>query len=140
MTTDMTAGPAIAPTPALAPINQARVADLYRQLLKELGEDPDREGLQDTPERVARWWAEFLEHDPGRTDTTFLHEELHATDGQDIVLVSGIGVQSLCIGKPGYQDLRNAPLRASSAASSACPRLPGSLRRTGTGCNSRNAS
>ncbi|MEU2354406.1 GTP cyclohydrolase I FolE [Streptomyces misionensis] len=97
MTTDLTASPATAPTPVLAPgrINQERVADLYRELLKELGEDPDREGLRDTPERVARWWAEFLEHEPGRTDTTFEHKELRA-GGQELVLVSGIIVHSLC--------------------------------------------
>ncbi|MER5356217.1 GTP cyclohydrolase I [Kitasatospora sp. NPDC002551] len=98
MTADLTAGPAMSSAaPVLAPgsINQGRVADLYRQLLKELGEDPDRDGLKDTPERVARWWVEFLEYDPGRTDTTFVHEELRA-GGQELVLVSGIVVPSLC--------------------------------------------
>lgn len=35
-------------------MNQQRVAELIRELLIEIGEDPDREGLCDTPQRVAR--------------------------------------------------------------------------------------
>ncbi|MET9110895.1 GTP cyclohydrolase I [Streptomyces zhihengii] len=116
MTSELTAEAIAAPVPGR--IDQEQVAALYRELLTALGEDPDRDGLKDTPGRVARWWAEFLEHDPGRTDTTFLHETLHA-GGDELVIVSGIVVHSLCIGKPGYQDLRNASLRASSAAYSA---------------------
>ncbi|MQS38308.1 GTP cyclohydrolase I [Streptomyces katsurahamanus] len=81
--------------PARARIDQQRVADLYRQLLTELGEDPDRNGLTGTPERVARWWAEFLEYAPGRTDTVFAHESA-IVGGDELVLVSGIVVDSLC--------------------------------------------
>ncbi|QDY75343.1 GTP cyclohydrolase I [Streptomyces qinzhouensis] len=81
--------------PARARIDQSRVADLYRQLLTELGEDPARDGLTDTPERVARWWAEFLEYNPGRTDTVFTHETAMA-GGDELVVVSGITVDSLC--------------------------------------------
>lgn len=33
--------------------------DLFRRLLEQLGEDPDREGLHETPSRVARAWAEW---------------------------------------------------------------------------------
>lgn len=94
MTTELTSGPTGVPAPSRR-IDQERVADLYRQLLTELGEDPDRDGLKDTPQRVARWWAEFLEYDPGRTDTTFVHEEIHA-GGEELVIVSGIVVHSLC--------------------------------------------
>ena len=32
-----------------------------KQLLEALGEDVDREGLKDTPRRVAKYWAELLE-------------------------------------------------------------------------------
>ena len=35
------------------PINKARLAGLVRELLMELGEDPDREGLRNTPARMA---------------------------------------------------------------------------------------
>ncbi|MFB8241660.1 GTP cyclohydrolase I [Kitasatospora purpeofusca] len=75
-------------------VDVARVAALYREVLTALGEDPDREGLLGTPERVARWWAEFLDHDPGRTDTVF-EQELSA-DGEQLVVVRGISAWSLC--------------------------------------------
>jgi GTP cyclohydrolase IA len=73
-------------------VDVEEVAALYRRLLLALGEDPDREGLADTPRRVAAWWQEFLDYDPGRTDTAFAHAE-----GSDqLVLVAGIGAWSLC--------------------------------------------
>ncbi|MEV0536762.1 GTP cyclohydrolase I FolE [Kitasatospora sp. NPDC050463] len=76
------------------PVDTDLVANLYRQLLAALGEDPQREGLRETPERVARWWAEFLDHVPGRTDTVFA-QDLSA-DGEQLVVVRGISTWSLC--------------------------------------------
>lgn len=73
-------------------VDEAAVAALYRQLLTVLGEDPDRDGLRDTPRRVAAWWREFLDHDPGNLDTVFEH----TSDGDQIVAVSGITTWSLC--------------------------------------------
>jgi GTP cyclohydrolase I len=73
-------------------VDVEEVAALYRQLLLALGEDPDRDGLADTPRRVAAWWQEFLDYDPGRTDTAFAHAE----DSDQFVLVTGIGAWSLC--------------------------------------------
>ncbi len=64
---------------------------LGRTLLETLGEDPDREGLQDTPRRFARYWQEFLHYDAGTVDTTF-----HTTTIDQMVVVSGIRVWSLC--------------------------------------------
>ena len=40
-------------------MNKVRVEGLIRELLRELGEDPDRQGLAKTPERVASAY-EFL--------------------------------------------------------------------------------
>lgn len=40
-------------------------------LLEAIGENPDREGLRDTPNRVARAWAEFVDYAPGSIDTAF---------------------------------------------------------------------
>lgn len=37
------------------PVDTERVADLVGQLLAATGEDPGREGLSDTPARVAAW-------------------------------------------------------------------------------------
>ncbi len=62
-----------------------------RELLVALGENPDREGIQDTPDRWARWWREFVEYDPGTVDTSF---ESVTTD--QVVIVTGMRVWSLC--------------------------------------------
>ncbi|MEB2528706.1 GTP cyclohydrolase I, partial [Kocuria rosea] len=59
------------PAPALeagaGAVDQPRVAAAVRELLLAIGEDPDREGLQGTPGRVARAYAEMfagLHQDP----------------------------------------------------------------------------
>lgn len=65
--------------------------EIGRELLIALGENPDRPGLVETPRRWAGWWAEFLDFDPGKMDTTF---ESVTTD--QMVVVSGMRVWSLC--------------------------------------------
>ncbi|MEU7354829.1 GTP cyclohydrolase I FolE [Streptomyces albidoflavus] len=75
-------------------VDGERVADLCRQLLAAVGEDPEREGLRGTPQRFARWWTEFLDHDPGRTDTVFEEDMPAGTDR--VVIVRGIVAWSLC--------------------------------------------
>ncbi|WJV51065.1 GTP cyclohydrolase I [Streptomyces flavofungini] len=42
--------------------------DIARRLLVEIGEDPQRDGLRDTPGRFARWWREFTEHEARRSN------------------------------------------------------------------------
>ena len=42
-------------------LNMNEVEDAVKHLLEVLGEDTDREGLKDTPRRVAKYWAELLE-------------------------------------------------------------------------------
>ncbi|MFJ6651548.1 GTP cyclohydrolase I FolE [Microbacterium sp. NPDC091313] len=41
-------------------VDRARVAELVRQLLEAIGEDPERPGLRQTPERVAAAYEEFF--------------------------------------------------------------------------------
>ncbi|MFJ2816290.1 GTP cyclohydrolase I [Streptomyces sp. NPDC091279] len=65
--------------------------DVARRLLLEIGEDPERDGLKDTPARFARWWREFSSYDAGEVGTLF---RLPA-DGQT-VMVSDIRLWSLC--------------------------------------------
>jgi GTP cyclohydrolase IA len=68
---------------------------LIRQLLRELGEDPDREGLKKTPERVARAWS-FLtrgyEQDPKALIASALFEE----ENQEMVLLKAVDFYSMC--------------------------------------------
>lgn len=72
-------------------VDYPRLLQLGRDLLVAIGEDPDREGLLDTPRRWADWWREFIEYNPGTTETTF-----HSMASDQMVCVSGMRVFSLC--------------------------------------------
>ena len=72
-------------------IDYDRLLEIGRELLIALGENPEREGLIDTPRRWASWWKEFIEYDPGSTDTTF---EAMTTD--QMVVISGMRIYSVC--------------------------------------------
>jgi GTP cyclohydrolase I len=73
------------------PLNEDPLVDLARRLLKEIGEDPDRDGLLETPERFARWWREFIDYEPGSIATLF-----ETTTTSQMVIVQDIEVWSLC--------------------------------------------
>lgn len=62
-----------------------------RDLLAAIGEDPDREGLRDTPRRFANHWVDFINYDPGRVDTVF-----RSVGIDQMVAVSGMRVWSMC--------------------------------------------
>ena len=72
-------------------VDRNRVEYLARELLLAIGEDPDREGLRDTPKRYAKWWSEFIDHDPGKIATSFASE-----NHDSVVAVTGMRVWSLC--------------------------------------------
>ena len=72
-------------------VDYPRLLALGRELLLAIGEDPDREGLRETPRRWADAWREFIEYDPGTTETTFA-----SVSSEQLVCVSGIRVASLC--------------------------------------------
>ena len=73
----------------------ARIAPLVRQLLVELGEDPDREGLLRTPERVAKALA-FLTHGYRSDLKTVINDALFTQDTGGMVIVKDIEVYSMC--------------------------------------------
>jgi GTP cyclohydrolase IA len=93
---DLAAQLAADPEAELPPagVDQPRIEAAVREILEAVGEDPDREGLRDTPQRVAKAYAEFfagLQQDPADVlGTTFdiSHEEL--------VLVKDISFYSTC--------------------------------------------
>jgi GTP cyclohydrolase I len=68
---------------------------LVRDLLKELGEDPYREGLQKTPERVAKALA-YLTSGYGKTVDEILNDAIFTEPYDEMVVVKDIEVYSLC--------------------------------------------
>lgn len=72
------------------------VRDAVKTLIRWAGDDPDREGLLETPERVARAWAEYsvgYNEDPA----VHLSRTFHEVGGYDeIVLLKDIPFQSHC--------------------------------------------
>ena len=44
----------------MEPIDLPRISAAVKEILIAIGEDPDRDGLQDTPDRVARMYAEAV--------------------------------------------------------------------------------
>lgn len=75
-------------------VDEARAEAATRELLAAIGEDPEREGLLDTPGRVARAWKEMLrglDEDP----RDYLRTQFQAgTD--ELVLVRDIVFHSVC--------------------------------------------
>lgn len=72
------------------------VANAIRTLIRWAGDDPGREGLLDTPQRVARAWKEYCagyDEDPAH-HLNRVFEEVGGYD--DIVLLNGIPFQSHC--------------------------------------------
>lgn len=74
---------------------EAEVARLTRELIETLGEDPSREGLVRTPERVARVWSELTEGYSQRLEDV-VNGALFEAKGSEMVIVRDIEVMSLC--------------------------------------------
>lgn len=75
-------------------VDVARVRAAVRELLAGVGEDPDREGLRDTPRRVAAMFEEVLEgigDDPARHLTVTF-----AAEHDEMVMVRDIPFASFC--------------------------------------------
>ena len=89
---------ALAPRPARPPLDTPmdldRIAKAVREILEAIGEDPDRDGLHDTPERVARMYAEVCSglHDDPSSHLTVTFESSH----DEMVMVRDIPLYSLC--------------------------------------------
>jgi GTP cyclohydrolase IA len=75
-------------------VDQPRIAAAVREILLAIGEDPDRDGLQDTPARVARMYSEVF---------AGIHEDADAhlkvtfeADHDEMVMVRDIPLYSMC--------------------------------------------
>ena len=84
-------------------IDKEAVKEHIRGLLVALGENPDREGLKDTPDRVARMYEEVFEgigysnHEIAQMFNKTFEDELEFEDGgQDMVIVKDIDIFSYC--------------------------------------------
>ncbi len=81
------------PTPPV-PVDHDRIKRAVREILLAIGEDPDREGLLDTPDRVARMYAEVFQ---GLHQDPSVHLKKVFTQKYDeLVLVKDIRFDSFC--------------------------------------------
>jgi len=76
-------------------VHTERIAALVRQLLVELGEDPDREGLLKTPQRVAAALA-FLTSGERMDPVKLINGAVFTQETNSMVIVKNIEVYSLC--------------------------------------------
>jgi GTP cyclohydrolase IA len=80
---------------AVTTIDTGRIEKAVREIIEALGEDPLREGLVETPARVARFYEEVfggIHLDPGEVIDAFFGEEHY----QEIVMVRAIPFYSMC--------------------------------------------
>ena len=76
-------------------IDKPRIEAAIREFLIGIGEDPDREGLQGTPDRVARACEEIfggMQEDPG----FYLLKQFNEPGNEDMVIVKDIPFASMC--------------------------------------------
>lgn len=71
------------------------LAPLTRDWLSAIGENPDREGLQRTPERVAKAWA-YMTEGYGQTLEGVVGEGIFAAEASEMVIVKDIEFYSMC--------------------------------------------
>jgi GTP cyclohydrolase I len=76
-------------------MNKERVAKLVRELLVEIGEDPLREGLLKTPERVASAY-EFLTSGYRTNMEAVVNNAVFQAEANNMVLLKNVEVYSLC--------------------------------------------
>lgn len=84
-------------------IDQNAIREHIRGILIALGDDPDREGLKDTPERVARMYTEVFEgmnytnHEIAQMFGKTFEQDLKFSSGSDdMVIVKDIDIFSYC--------------------------------------------
>lgn len=75
-------------------VDQDKVREAVRLLLEGIGEDPTREGLVETPDRVARMYSELC-NGMGRSASEHLSKTF-AVSGDDLVIERDITFYSLC--------------------------------------------
>jgi GTP cyclohydrolase I len=110
----------------LTPVDLPRISAAVREILIAIGEDPDRDGLLNTPERVARMYAEVfsgLREDP-QSHLQVMFEANH----DEMVMVRDIALTSMCehhlvpfMGKAHVAYIPGTPTRSARRFRSASP-------------------
>ncbi|SNU08483.1 GTP cyclohydrolase I [Lachnospiraceae bacterium] len=79
-------------------VDQAKIREHIRGILEAIGEDPDREGLRETPDRVARMYSEIFEGIGYTNDeiAAMFNKTFEAPTDRDMVLVKDIEIFSYC--------------------------------------------
>jgi len=81
---------------AVKKIGDAEVKDAFRTIIKWIGEDPDRDGLRDTPQRLVRAYREYFcgyDEDPEQV----LRKTFSEVDGYDeMIVLRGVTFESHC--------------------------------------------
>lgn len=75
-------------------VDHQKIKDAVKMIIEAIGEDPEREGLRDTPKRVAKMYEEVFQginQDPGEYFATIFGE-----DHEELVLVKDIPFYSMC--------------------------------------------
>lgn len=78
----------------MAKMNKPKIEEAVRMILEAIGEDPDREGLVDTPKRVANMYEEVFAGIHIEPEQYF--ETIFGEDHEELVLVKDIPFYSLC--------------------------------------------
>ncbi len=76
-------------------MNRDRVCELVYELLREIGEDPDREGLELTPKRVAAAW-EFLFSGYQTDPKDIINQAVFEPESNNMIISRDIEVYSMC--------------------------------------------
>ncbi|MBT3375742.1 MAG: GTP cyclohydrolase I FolE [Lentisphaerae bacterium] len=76
-------------------MNIERVKELVRELLIEIGEDPNREGLLKTPERVAKAY-DFLSHGYRTNVDEVVNDAVFQSEANNMIICRNIEVYSMC--------------------------------------------
>lgn len=78
----------------MAKFDKPKIEEAVRMILEAIGEDPNREGLIDTPKRVARMYEEVFAGVGTEPEQYF--ETIFGEDHEELVLVKDIPFYSLC--------------------------------------------
>ena len=83
------------PTTEVPSLTSASFEDLVREMIVRIGEDPEREGLVRTPDRVRRSW-EFLSRGYKEDPDAMLRKALFTVTYDEMVIVKDVEMFSLC--------------------------------------------